>query len=133
MKKILFAAIGAVLSVNANSQDLTLHGAVQFPDEHVLWGDDSAPVERRFARANAWKTLAGRIVMRGGLDMTSLAVADIRTLLWACLVAVITQYFLNLEIMRWTLATGESTSGTTTSSSTWKAWSRVCSRERAWR
>jgi hypothetical protein len=28
---------------------------------------------------------------------------------WACLLAVITQYFLNLEIMRWTLATGEST------------------------
>lgn len=28
---------------------------------------------------------------------------------WACLVAVFTQYFLNLEIMRWTLATGEST------------------------
>lgn len=28
---------------------------------------------------------------------------------WACLIAVITQYFLNLEIMRWTLATGEST------------------------
>src|SRR5690349_8929559 len=27
---------------------------------------------------------------------------------WACLLAVITQYFLNLEIMRWTLATGES-------------------------
>jgi hypothetical protein len=28
---------------------------------------------------------------------------------WACLLAVVTQYFLNLEIMRWTLATGEST------------------------
>ncbi|WP_254507793.1 Nramp family divalent metal transporter [Anatilimnocola floriformis] len=28
---------------------------------------------------------------------------------WACLIAVITQYFLNLEIMRWTLATGETT------------------------
>jgi hypothetical protein len=27
---------------------------------------------------------------------------------WACLVAVVMQYFLNLEIMRWTLATGES-------------------------
>jgi hypothetical protein len=29
-------------------------------------------------------------------------------LLWACLLAVTMQYFLNLEIMRWTLATGES-------------------------
>ncbi len=27
---------------------------------------------------------------------------------WACLLAVVTQYFLNMEIMRWTLATGES-------------------------
>ena len=27
---------------------------------------------------------------------------------WACLAAVVMQYFLNLEIMRWTLATGES-------------------------
>jgi len=29
-------------------------------------------------------------------------------LFWACLVAVTMQYFLNMEIMRWTLATGES-------------------------
>jgi hypothetical protein len=29
-------------------------------------------------------------------------------LLWACLLAVTMQYFLNMEIMRWTLATGES-------------------------
>jgi hypothetical protein len=29
------------------------------------------------------------------------------TLFWACLAAVAMQYFLNLEIMRWTLATGE--------------------------
>ena len=27
---------------------------------------------------------------------------------WACILAVVTQYFLNMEIMRWTLATGES-------------------------
>ncbi|HEX5103768.1 MAG TPA: Nramp family divalent metal transporter, partial [Pirellulaceae bacterium] len=30
------------------------------------------------------------------------------TLFWACLAAVTMQYFLNMEIMRWTLATGES-------------------------
>jgi len=29
-------------------------------------------------------------------------------LFWACLIAVTMQYFLNMEIMRWTLATGES-------------------------
>ena len=27
---------------------------------------------------------------------------------WACILAVVMQYFLNMEIMRWTLATGES-------------------------
>src|SRR5688500_17801592 len=27
---------------------------------------------------------------------------------WACLVGVVTQYFINMEIARWTLATGES-------------------------
>src|SRR5438477_3554064 len=36
MRKVLFAAIGAVLSFNAGAQGQTLHGAVQFPDEHVF-------------------------------------------------------------------------------------------------
>src|SRR5947208_15658666 len=36
MRGILFAAISAVLSFNASAQGQTLHGAVQFPDEHVF-------------------------------------------------------------------------------------------------
>ena len=36
MRRVLFAAIGAVLSSNAGAQGQTLHGAVQFPDEHVF-------------------------------------------------------------------------------------------------
>jgi len=36
MRRVLFAAIGAVLSFNAGAQSQTLHGAVQFPDEHVF-------------------------------------------------------------------------------------------------
>src|SRR3954467_15810088 len=36
MRGILFAAIGALLSLNAGAQGQTLHGAVQFPDEHVF-------------------------------------------------------------------------------------------------
>ena len=35
MRGVLFAAIGALLSLNANAQ-LTLHGAVQFNDDHVF-------------------------------------------------------------------------------------------------
>jgi TRAP-type C4-dicarboxylate transport system substrate-binding protein len=36
MRRILFAAIGAALSFNAGAQAQTLHGASQFPDEHVF-------------------------------------------------------------------------------------------------
>jgi tripartite ATP-independent transporter DctP family solute receptor len=36
MRKVLFAAVAAALSLGAHAQDLTMHGAVQFPDEHVF-------------------------------------------------------------------------------------------------
>src|SRR5262249_51702324 len=36
MKKLLFATLAAFLSANATAQQLTLHGAVQFPDDHVF-------------------------------------------------------------------------------------------------
>ncbi len=36
MRSIVFAAICALLSCNAGAQGQTLHGAVQFPDEHVF-------------------------------------------------------------------------------------------------
>ncbi len=36
MRGILFAAVAAVFSLNANAQGLTMHGASQFPDEHVF-------------------------------------------------------------------------------------------------
>jgi tripartite ATP-independent transporter DctP family solute receptor len=36
MRRVLFAAVAAAVSLGANAQDLTLHGAVQFPDEHVF-------------------------------------------------------------------------------------------------
>jgi tripartite ATP-independent transporter DctP family solute receptor len=34
--KLLFAAVAACFSLQAGAQDITLHGAVQFPDEHVF-------------------------------------------------------------------------------------------------
>jgi TRAP-type transport system periplasmic protein len=36
MKRILFAAIGAAVSVNASAQGLTMHGASQFNDDHAF-------------------------------------------------------------------------------------------------
>ena len=35
-KKLLFAAIAAAFSLQAGAQEITLHGASQFPDEHVF-------------------------------------------------------------------------------------------------
>jgi tripartite ATP-independent transporter DctP family solute receptor len=34
--KLLFAVVASAFSVQAGAQDITLHGAVQFPDEHVF-------------------------------------------------------------------------------------------------
>ncbi len=34
--RMLFAAVAACFSLQAGAQDITLHGAVQFPDEHVF-------------------------------------------------------------------------------------------------
>ena len=34
--KLLAAAIAAAFSLHAGAQEITLHGAVQFPDEHVF-------------------------------------------------------------------------------------------------
>ena len=34
--KILFAAVAACFALQAGAQEITLHGAVQFPDEHVF-------------------------------------------------------------------------------------------------
>jgi len=34
--KLLFAAVAACFSLQAGAQEITLHGAVQFPDEHVF-------------------------------------------------------------------------------------------------
>ena len=34
--KMLFAAVAACFSLQAGAQEITLHGAVQFPDEHVF-------------------------------------------------------------------------------------------------
>ncbi|MFN0018675.1 MAG: Nramp family divalent metal transporter [Pirellulaceae bacterium] len=41
---------------------------------------------------------------------------------WACILAVVMQYFLNMEIMRWTLATGESAVAGFVRLSRWWAW-----------
>ena len=34
--KLLFATVAAMFTLHAGAQEITLHGAVQFPDEHVF-------------------------------------------------------------------------------------------------
>ena len=64
----------------------------------------------------AWRRMVGPSIMLAGLALGSgefilwpyIAYRAEFVFFWACLLGVITQFFLNMEIERWTLATGES-------------------------
>ncbi|MFM8286810.1 MAG: Nramp family divalent metal transporter [Planctomycetaceae bacterium] len=71
---------------------------------------------RDLPEAPPWRQLVGPSVILAGLALGSgefifwpfITYRSGFVFFWACLLGVITQYFLNLEIERWTLATGES-------------------------
>ena len=71
---------------------------------------------RDLPEAPPWTSLVGPSVILAGLALGSgefvfwpyLPYRSGFIFFWACLLGVITQYFINLEIERWTLATGES-------------------------
>ena len=64
----------------------------------------------------SWKLMIGPSVMLAGLSLGSgefiiwpyIVYRAGFIFFWACMLGVITQFFLNMEIERWTLATGES-------------------------
>ncbi|MGE3314717.1 MAG: Nramp family divalent metal transporter [Planctomycetaceae bacterium] len=64
----------------------------------------------------AWRTMVGPSVMLAGLALGSgefvfwphVVYRTGFVFYWACMLGVITQFFVNMEIERWTLATGES-------------------------
>ncbi|MFN7805224.1 MAG: Nramp family divalent metal transporter, partial [Planctomycetaceae bacterium] len=71
---------------------------------------------RDLPEAPPWTSLVGPSVILAGLALGSgefvfwpyITYRSGFIFFWACLLGVITQYFINLEIERWTLATGES-------------------------
>lgn len=86
------------------------------PDE-VIPHSNLPPLRwRDLPEAPPWRQLVGPSVILAGLALGSgefvfwpyITYRSGFLFFWACLLGVITQYFLNLEIERWTLATGES-------------------------
>lgn len=71
---------------------------------------------RDMPEAPPWRQLVGPSIILAGLALGSgefifwpyLTYKSGFVFFWACMLGVITQYFMNLEIERWTLATGES-------------------------
>ena len=74
----------------------------------LRWRDLPQPV--------SWKHMIGPSIMLAGLSLGSgefiiwphIVYKSGFVFFWACLLGVLTQFFLNMEIERWTLATGES-------------------------
>ncbi len=64
----------------------------------------------------SWKKMIGPSIMLAGLSLGSgefvmwpyIVYKAGFIFFWACVLGVVTQYFLNMEIERWTLVTGES-------------------------
>lgn len=71
---------------------------------------------RDLPEAPHWRKLVGPSIILAGLALGSgefvfwpyITYRSGFTFFWACMLGVITQFFMNLEIERWTLATGES-------------------------
>ena len=86
---------------------------------------------RDLPEAPSWKKLLGPSVLLLGLSLGSgefvlwpyITYQFGFVAFWACMVGVTTQYFINMEIERWTLATGEST--ITGFCRLWKGWAWV--------
>ncbi|MBM3278391.1 MAG: Nramp family divalent metal transporter [Candidatus Handelsmanbacteria bacterium] len=86
---------------------------------------------RDLAPPPSWKKLVGPSVLLLGLSIGSgefvlwpyITYKFGFGVFWACMLGVLTQYFINMEIERWTLATGET--ATTGFCRLWKHWSWV--------
>merc|ERR1711964_217843 len=71
---------------------------------------------RDLPQAIPWKMMMGPSIMLAGLALGSgefilwpyITYKSGFIFFWACMLGVTTQYFLNMEITRWSLATGES-------------------------
>ncbi len=103
------------------------------PVPHEVIPCDQLPAARYrdLPEAPPWKKLFGPSVLLLGLSLGSgefvlwpyITYRFGFIAFWACLVGVTTQYFINMEIERWTLATGEST--ITGFCRLWRGWAGV--------
>jgi hypothetical protein len=99
---------------NISSDDQTQLEEV--PDQVLPHGQLGPALYRDLPPAISWKKMVGPSIMLAGLSLGSgefilwphLVYSTGFIFFWACMLGVITQYFLNLEIERYTLATGES-------------------------
>ncbi|GIT31283.1 MAG: hypothetical protein Ct9H300mP1_33290 [Planctomycetaceae bacterium] len=86
------------------------------PDETIRCGSLPPLRWRELPEPISWKKMVGPSIMLAGLALGSgefvlwpyITYKAGFIFFWACILGVITQYFLNMEIERWTLATGES-------------------------
>ena len=86
------------------------------PDETIPSGSLPSLKWRDLPEPISWKKMVGPSIMLAGLALGSgefvlwpyITYKAGFIFFWACILGVITQYFLNMEIERWTLATGES-------------------------
>jgi hypothetical protein len=91
--------------------------AEQFVPDDVIPHRTLPPLRYRdLPEAPAWTKLVGPSVILAGLSLGSgefvfwpyITYKSGFVFFWACMLGVITQFFMNMEIERWTLATGES-------------------------
>ncbi len=100
---------------------------------HQIIPSDQLPpaLYRDLPEAPSWRKMVGPSVLLLGLSLGSgefvlwpyITYQFGFVVFWACMVGVLTQYFLNMEIERWTLATGET--AVTGFCRMWKGWSAV--------
>ena len=90
-----------------------------------------APKYRDLPEAPSWRRLLGPSILLLGLSIGSgefilwpfITYKFGFVVFWACMIGVTTQYFLNMEIERWTLATGET--AVTGFCRLWKHWAWI--------
>ncbi|GAB4156377.1 MAG: hypothetical protein Tsb009_33300 [Planctomycetaceae bacterium] len=89
----------------------------EFVPDEVIPHNTLPPLKYRdMPEPVSWKKMIGPSVMLAGLSLGSgefiiwphIVYQSGFVFFWACMLGVITQYFLNMEIERWTLVTGES-------------------------
>ena len=86
------------------------------PDEVIPHSNLPALRYRDLPEALPWKMMVGPSIMLAGLALGSgefvlwpyITYKSGFIFFWACMLGVVTQFFLNMEIERWTLVTGES-------------------------